>query len=381
MLSRDPPNWVFRAAAWLVIGIFAAGLLALVLVRVPETIRCPCLLGPEAGADPIQAPRAAVVRQVRIQEGRAVAAGEELFVLSSEDVDDRDAQARSLDADLALRRNDLKRAEVTDAADLQIKDHEIAQTDEEIRFRGATLEVERDLASRVEKLLKLGIYAETDLILRRLEVTGAEKDLSVAQRTRQQLVLQRQQMANEQERQRSDRLADIKKIEIRLGSLSRQLGDSDQNLVSIRAPYDAVVISMAENNPGSIVQQGQELCQLARTSGKLRLRLLLSEPAMSRLAVGQRVRFLAEAFPFQRYGTITGTITWISPSAVSSRDGGQFIAAAQLDRDTIQVGGQALPLRAGMRGEARVVVGSRTPIEYVLEPIRQLRENMAGSPR
>jgi len=241
--------------------------------------------------------------------------------------------------------------------------------------------VERDLASRVEKLLKLGIYAETDLILRRLEVTGAEKDLSVAQRTRQQLVLQRQQMANEQERQRSDRLADIKKIEIRLGSLSRQLGDSDQNLVSIRAPYDAVVISMAENNPGSIVQQGQELCQLARTSGKLRLRLLLSEPAMSRLAVGQRVRFLAEAFPFQRYGTITGTITWISPSAVSSRDGGQFIAAAQLDRDTIQVGGQALPLRAGMRGEARVVVGSRTPIEYVLEPIRQLRENMAGSPR
>ena len=24
MLSRDPPNWVFRAAAWLVIGIFAA---------------------------------------------------------------------------------------------------------------------------------------------------------------------------------------------------------------------------------------------------------------------------------------------------------------------------------------------------------------------
>jgi hypothetical protein len=29
-----------------------------------------------------------------------------------------------------------------------------------------------------------------------------------------------------------------------------------------------------------------------------------------------------------------------------------------------------------MKGEARVVVGSRTLIEYALEPVRQLRENL-----
>jgi hypothetical protein len=32
--------------------------------------------------------------------------------------------------------------------------------------------------------------------------------------------------------------------------------------------------------------------------------------------------------------------------------------------------------RVGMRGEARIVVGRRTLIEYAFEPIRQLRENI-----
>jgi hypothetical protein len=33
-----------------------------------------------------------------------------------------------------------------------------------------------------------------------------------------------------------------------------------------------------------------------------------------------------------------------------------------------------------MSGEARVVVGTRTLIEYVFEPLRRLRENVGGSP-
>jgi HlyD family secretion protein len=89
------------------------------------------------------------------------------------------------------------------------------------------------------------------------------------------------------------------------------------------------------------------------------------------------VRFFVNAFPYQRYGTVTGTLSWISPSAVSSRDRQLFVALATLDRETILVGGKPLPLRVGMQGEARIVVGSRTLIEYALEPLRQLRENLA----
>jgi hypothetical protein len=33
-------------------------------------------------------------------------------------------------------------------------------------------------------------------------------------------------------------------------------------------------------------------------------------------------------------------------------------------------------LRVGMKGEARIVVGRRTLVEHIAEPIRQLRENL-----
>jgi multidrug efflux pump subunit AcrA (membrane-fusion protein) len=379
LLPKDPPHWIVRGTAWLMIALFATALLAAVLIHLPETVRCPCLLVPEGGADPIQSPRLAVIRQVHISEGREVAAGDELFVLSSEEVGDRDTEARTLEEDLVLQKANLKHSEITDAADLQIEDHEIAQADEEVKFREATVAVEHDLAARFEKLSKLGIYAETDLILRRLETAGAEKDLSVAKRAQQLVVLQQQQMADEQARQRSEQLEEIAKLGIRLDALKLQLEDSKQNMISIRAPYDAVVISMAANNPGSVVQNGQELCQLARAHGKLKVRLFLTESGLAQLAVGQRMRFFADAFPYQRYGTLTGTLSWISPSAVSSRDGQQFVALATLDQQSFHGAGPSGFLRVGMKGEARIAVGSRTLIEYALEPIRQLREDL-GTP-
>ena len=106
--------------------------------------------------------------------------------------------------------------------------------------------------------------------------------------------------------------------------------------------------------------------------------MILSEAGLARLAPAQRVRYFFEAFPYQRYGAINGKLDWISPAAVSSTDGPHFVAAASLDRSTILTHpGHEVPLRVGMKGEAHIVVGHRTLIEYAFEPIAQLRETMS----
>jgi HlyD family secretion protein len=105
--------------------------------------------------------------------------------------------------------------------------------------------------------------------------------------------------------------------------------------------------------------------------------MALNEAGVPKLTVAQRVRYFFEAFPYQRYGTITGKLDWISPSAVTTADGSHFVALGSLDRYEISPGpGQVLPLRVGMRGQAHIIVGGRTLIEYAFEPIRQLRESM-----
>jgi hemolysin D len=126
-----------------------------------------------------------------------------------------------------------------------------------------------------------------------------------------------------------------------------------------------------------VVLQGQVLCQLAQKDAKLRARLVLNEAGLPKLAVAQKVRYFFEAFPYQRYGAVSGKLDWISPSTITSSDGPRFVALASLDRTTI-AGGSAkfLPLRVGMKGEAHIIVGGRTMIEYAFEPVRQLRESM-----
>jgi hemolysin D len=85
------------------------------------------------------------------------------------------------------------------------------------------------------------------------------------------------------------------------------------------------------------------------------------------------VRFFFEAFPYQRYGAISGTLDWISPSAVTVTGGQHFVAIASIDLNGNR---RHLALKPGMKGDARIRVGSRTLIEYAFEPLRQLREGV-----
>jgi multidrug efflux pump subunit AcrA (membrane-fusion protein) len=74
---------------------------------------------------------------------------------------------------------------------------------------------------------------------------------------------------------------------------------------------------------------------------------------------------------------VTGKLDWISPSAVTTPEGSQFVALGSLDKyEIVAVKGQVLPLRVGMRGDAHIITGARTLIEYAFEPIRQLRESL-----
>lgn len=375
MLPQDPPPWIVRSMAWLLIAFFVLALLAAVLVHLPETVSCPFVLVPKDGADPIQSPYAGVVNRVAVSEGQTVAAGAELFVLRSDEIRGLDTQYRTMTGDLGTREESLSKSDSSYTAQQEIKDAEIAQAESEVKFRERHATTSRELVERMERLSKSGGISQVELLHLRLDLAGSEKDWSVAQRTLQQVTLERQRLEMERARQRGQDVAEIENMKYKLAALHSDLENSDKNMLSLRAPYDAVVISVAPRSAGTVVQHGQELCQLARLDAQPRARLSLREEGLPKLALGQRVRFFFDAFPYQRYGTVNGQLDWISPSAITASDGTQFVGLATLAPNDQSRPAKPLALRVGMRGSARVVTGRRTPIEYAFEPIRQLREN------
>ena len=373
MLPQDPPPKVIRFIGWWLISLFVIGLLVAIFVHLPETEHAAFILVPRDGADPIQSPRLATVSRVLVTEGQTVATGAELFILRSDEIRAFDTQLRTLTADLHTQELTLAKMDEAYAAEANIKNAQVSQAESELRFREKQTASNRDLLNRLEKLSKSGGFSQIDLIKLQLEAAGSEKDQAVAQRTLEQVRLERQQLENQNSRKRAEQAGEVEKLKMKLGALKGDLENSQQNLLTIRAPYDAVILSLAQRNVGSVVQSGQELCQLGRTEAKPLARLMLNESGLAKLKSDQPVRFFFEAFPYQRYGALSGKLDWVSPSPVTDSSGQHFVALASIDESANR---RHLPLRSGMKGEARVRVGSRTLIEFALEPIRRLREGI-----
>ncbi|PYK31477.1 MAG: hypothetical protein DME57_03550 [Verrucomicrobia bacterium] len=378
MMPQDPPPWIIRGAAWVLLSAFVFALLLAIAMRLPETVQCPFILVPATGADPIQAAHQGVISRVSVSEGQPVKKGDELFVLRSDEIHTLDTELRTLSEDLRIKQDGLARTEAAYRAQLNIKLAEIEQAQSEVQFRENHARTSKNLVDRMEKLSRQGGVSEMELIKLRLETAGSEKDLSVSQRTLQQTKLERERMESDYAKLRGEQHAEIEKLKMRTSALKGDLENAQQNLLTVRSPYDGAVISVEQRTVGSVVQQGQILCQLAQQDAQLRARLLLKEAGFPKLAVAQKVRYFFEAFPYQRYGAISGKLDWISPSAVSSSEGPHFIGLGSLEKTRIPGGSaQAMSLRVGMKGEAHIIVGGRTMIQYAFEPIRQLRENIS----
>jgi len=376
MLPQDPPPRVVRAIGWFMVVAFFTVIVALVVVKVPETVRSPFVLVPTDGADPIRAPRLALVTQVHVTEGQSVSAGTELFVLRSDEIRTWRTELTAATSDLQTKAASIAKTEAAYLDQLNIKKNDIAQAERELAFREQTVVTKRDLLARSTALAGDGLVTKATLLGEQLDFDQAEKELTLAQQRQRATELERRRTETEHAAWRTEANAELEKLRARIGALKAPLNDSAEDLMSIRAPYDGVVLSLTQRNPGNVVEAGQELCQIAPRAATPRARVVLQEQGLSRVAAGQGVRLFFEAFPYQRYGTITGTLAWVSPAAVASQEGQNFIALVSPGQTSVRVGQTTRPLQVGMKGEARIVVGQRRLIEYAFEPIRQLRENM-----
>lgn len=378
LVASEPPPWFARALAWLLISLFAVIVLASIVVRISETVNARFVLVTEDGADPIVSPRQAVLERVNLRVGQEVKKGDPLFIMRVDDVRDWTTDTEARRQSLAALEQSARKLEESHASALRIKDSEIEQARREMAFRGRHLETMRDLWARVQKLAATGFISDIELAAHRLSLEQSEKDLEVARKELAQRQLERESLEISRGRQRIEERSAMDDLSIRIAALDAPLTASSNGLLEVRAPYDAVCIAVTRQNAGSVVAPGEELCQLSPLGGRLEARLVLPESGLSQLQRKQPVRLFFDAFPYQRYGVLTGAIDWISPAAVSRGEGSAFVARAALNESEIRSGDRSYPLRAGMQGEARITVGRRALIEYAFEPLRKVRENLGS---
>jgi hemolysin D len=166
--------------------------------------------------------------------------------------------------------------------------------------------------------------------------------------------------------QRDTAAEELKKMELR------------RTMVTLKAPADAVVLDLAQRSVGSVVRDAEPIVTLVPLDVPLEAEVSVSSLDIARVNVDMNVRVKLDAYPFQKFGTASGTVRVISRDTFSPTQqevtAGQspvpfFRARVALTDTGLNAPGELVRLLPGMTVSAEIKVGRRTIISYILYPI------------
>lgn len=177
-------------------------------------------------------------------------------------------------------------------------------------------------------------------------------------------------------------------------------GDYDKSkklyaLEWLRSPVNGVVQSVNVTTVGQVVTPAQSLVTIVPDGTPLIIEATVSNNDIGYIKVGQPVQVKVDTFPFEQYGTLHGTLIWISPDAEDksaiSRDldtrtgaigesppqaqerdphaGFVYKVHIRTARAQFIVNGQPRSVEPGMTVQADILTGRRRVIEFFLSPV------------
>jgi membrane fusion protein len=392
-LEDEPPPWAARGLSVLLLVIFAVGIVALFVVQVPETVSATFVLEPMRDADPVRALHPGIVSAVNVTEAQIVRDREVLFVLASEQVGDRVSERGMISARLAgqadRRTNERLKYDNQERADHQEQqrfEQRLSTLQRQAELKEQRLSVTQDIASRRTREFNEGLSTVMDLNKAKLDVDGLAGELEQARAdiadTRNALarltfeIASRRAAFAESQRVVAEELTTYRARK----SVLDQDASRDGNTMTIAAPCAGTVVRLHVQQQGTVVHEGDVLAELVCAHEPLQAVLRLPERGLALARVGQSVKLLYDAFPYERYGVQYGVLKWLSPGSPAGSTGSGFRAFAELGAHTVGVQGQPRAVLPGMTGRASVIIGRRSLASYALEPLRQMRESLATGP-
>lgn len=395
-LDSSPPPLVARALSIIILALFVLAIVVLVVVQVPETVNAPFTLAPVQGADPVRTLKDGTVTEVHIVEAQPVKAGERLYAIVSEAVGDRAAERDTLDATLRSGdprlANERQKYETQRAADEKERarlEQRLTDLSRQKALRSERLTLARQVLDRQQKSLDQGLISAQDLSRPQLDLNQVTLELEqingdIADTTGNigkltaDMAARRASFA---EVERSIR-EDLDRARVRRDMLERDVAaqaGGRSNVLTVDAPCDGTITGVQVRGRGAVVHEGDVLADIVCSGTSLQAELRLPQRGLALVRPGQPVKLMYDAFPYQRYGLRFATVRWVSPASAPGQDGA-FRAFAELvggDSGGIGPDGTRTALAPGMAGHAAVIVGRRTLLSYAVEPIRQIRENLA----
>lgn len=381
--------------SWQIIGyaLFASLAAAAIFLAFASYARVEVVRGTivlDRGTAAVKPSRSGVVRALHVSDNQLVEAGTALAHVQAEEMLEAGSSApgrilKSLNEQEAGLASQSRQTLTAGAAEEARFGAQIAGLTQELGSLERQIQVQRDLvASAVKELEVIQEVAQKGYISRRDVIL------------REETVLARRQQLAQLEQSRASRAAVLADARRAIAQVRAQVGAQAAGLLSTRAELDqrraeaeagegyvltAPIrgrVTALTARPGQAVATGDQLMIIVPTDAAVRAELHVPTQAAGFLEPRQEVRLAIDAFPYQRFGTVTARIEQISATTVAREDAtGRmvpvYLVTAVLAEPWISAFGERQPLTPGMMLTARIVTDRQSLLEWLFQPLFAVR--------
>jgi membrane fusion protein len=370
---------VFFATLLIVAGIIAFN------AEYPHIESLRGVILPDRGIVSVTPSRAGTITSISVAEGAVVAPGQ---LLASIKVDESTQEGASA-VDVISAASGIQRKSLSDqigaivvggaAKVQQLKLHaagikiEIAQMREQLGLLSELIESAKVDLENARTIAKNGFasrqYVQSSmdtLTQRRLSVSTLQQSISSKEAELKSLLTAITQAEFETKAQ--------------VASLNAATAQLDQQAVGIglSGAYQirsviAGSVAHVSSKPGQQIGLQHTLMTIVPSGSVLQAELAVPTSSIGFIRTGQTVRLAIDSFPYQKFGTMEGTVSSIANSAVSKTgERGEvnlfYPVTIALRSQFFNVSSNNIPLKPGMTLGARIVTERRTFFEWLFEP-------------
>ncbi|HEY1541154.1 MAG TPA: HlyD family type I secretion periplasmic adaptor subunit [Xanthobacteraceae bacterium] len=251
------------------------------------------------------------------------------------------------------------------------------------------LKVTTQIESMRKELYALAAGSKLNLLTSQLDRLNLSDQLAEKQSQEKELLQQvaaareqREKYINNWVREAGERLTTVQQD---MATATQQLTAAERRrqLVVLRAPEDGVVLELGQRSIGSVAKEAEPLVTLVPMGNRIEAEVDVDSADVARLRVGDETRVKLDALPYQRHGTIDGTLRVITENSFQNDKNGRpaekpdgqpsfFRARIALGPLQLRDVPRDFRLIPGMTTTAEMVVGKRTVISYLLDPVIRL---------
>lgn len=215
----------------------------------------------------------------------------------------------------------------------------------------------------------------------RMAASGLMSDVEVMRLQRQvnDLGLQIQERMN---RFRQDASAELVRARTELAQLEEQMVVKQDVLsrTTLKSPVRGLVKNIRIGTLGGVVQAGAPIMEILPVGKRVLIEARIKPADIGFVSKGLPVTIKLTAYDYFVYGGLEGVIDYISPDALgeeskaTSTDATYYRAMIHSDVSTLRSQGKALPVMPGMTASVEMRTGSRTVMQYLLQPLMKTQD-------